>query len=88
MIKLWGKIIKNHKIIMHEEYTCNADIDYQLQLKTCITEICSRLDIQKPYWLQKNLEEFNRYKKTSFKQDNFIEQINFDSFEIVVLEEK
>ncbi|SKA85146.1 hypothetical protein SAMN05443428_106120 [Caloramator quimbayensis] len=88
MIRLWGKIIKNHKIILHEEYCCNENIDYQLQLKKCITEICSKLDIQKPYFLQKNLEEYNNYKKTSFTQENFIEEIDFDSFEIVVLEEK
>ncbi|MCX7885292.1 MAG: hypothetical protein N2448_09750 [Caloramator sp.] len=88
MIRLWGKIIKNHKIILHEEYCCNENIDYQLQLKKCINEICSKLDIQKPYWLQKNLEEYNNYKKTSFTQENFIEEIDFDSFEIAVLEEK
>lgn len=46
------------------------------------------LDIEKPFWLQNNLEEYNRTKKASFTQDNFIEEINFDRFEIHVLEEK
>lgn len=88
MIRLWGKIIKNNKIIHHEEYCCNENIDYELELKKCITQICYKLDIPKPYWLNKNLDEFNRYKKTSFTQDNFIEEIDFDSFNIVVIEEK
>jgi hypothetical protein len=88
MIRLWGKIIKDNKIINHAETTFDEDIDYQQQLKECITRICYELDIQKPYWLPKNLEEYNKYKKTEFKQDNFIEEIDFDKFEIVVLEER
>jgi tetrahydromethanopterin S-methyltransferase subunit A len=88
MIKLWGKIIKSNKIIDQIEAICNEDIEYQQQLKACITEICNKLDIEKPYWLPKNLEEYNKRKRTSFLQDNFIEEINFDTFEIEVLEEK
>jgi hypothetical protein len=88
MIRLWGKIIKNNKIVEDTEFTCNDDIEYQDQLKLCIKEICYKFDIQKPFWLPKNLEEYNRVKRTSFKQDNFMEEINFDRLEIHVLEEK
>ncbi|MCX7903216.1 MAG: hypothetical protein N2486_01775 [Caloramator sp.] len=87
MLRLWGKVIKNNKIIMHEEAVNNENISYEQQLKKCITEIAQKLDIQKPYWLPHNLEEFNNLKKTVFTQDNFIEEIDFDKFEIVVLEE-
>lgn len=86
-MRLWGKIYKNHKLIMHEEAVCNSFEEYQENLKACLTEICQKLDIQKPYWLPKNLEEYNKYSKTTFKQDNFIEEIDFDYFEIVELEE-
>lgn len=88
MIKLWGKIIKNNKIVMQDVAICNEDIDYQEQLKKCIIDICYSFDIQKPYWLNKNLTEYNNLKKTSFNHDNFIEEINFDRFEIEVIEEK
>lgn len=88
MIRLWGKIIKNSKIVAHEEFTCDEEIDYQEQLKKCIKELCYKMDLQKPFWLPKNLEEYNRTKKTSFIQDNFVEEIKFDRFEIQVLEEK
>lgn len=88
MIRLWGKLIKDNKMLENEEFTCNENIEYQQQLKICITEICYKLDIQKPYWLPKNLEEYNNHKKTSFYQDNFIEEVSFDRFEIIVLEEK
>lgn len=88
MIRLWGKIIKNNRIVSHSEYTCNDNIEYQAQLKKCIKELCYKLDLQKPYWLPKNLDEYNKFKKTSFIQDNFIEKIKFDRFEIEVLEER
>lgn len=68
--------------------TNTKEIEYQQQLKECITDICYHFDIQKPYWLPRNMEEYNKYKKTTFTQDNFIETIDFDKFEIVVLDEK
>lgn len=87
MLKLWGKLIKNNKIIL-QEVAVFHDEDYQIELKKCITEICYKMDIQKPYWLPKNLDEYNRVKRTTFDQDNFIEEIEFDKLEVVVLEEK
>lgn len=87
MIKLWGKIITNNKIISQEIFTCEETFEYEEELKKCIIELCYRFDIQKPYWLRKNLLEYNKIKKTAFNQDNFIEEIYFDKFEIEVLEE-
>ena len=88
MIKLWGKIITNNKITNQHVVIIDEDIEYQEELKKCILDICYNFDIQKPYWLKKNLEEYNKIKKTSFTQDNFIEEINYDKLEIEVLEEK
>jgi len=88
VIRLWGKIIKNHHIVKHAEVVCNEEIEYQQQLKKCMTELCYGFDIQRPYWLPKNLKDYNARKKTTFKQDNFIEKIDFDYLEIEVMEEK
>lgn len=90
MIKLWGKIMINNRIEDQNVAICTDDEvdEYQEQLKKCIVKLCYNFDIEKPYWLQKNLKEYNKIKKTSFTQDNFIEEINFDRLEIEVLEEK
>lgn len=90
MIKIWGKLIKNNKIIKQEVVTSDEAGSYQENLKRCITEICYKMDIQKPYWLNSNLEEYNRRSKTSFTRHNFIEDIDFDKFiiEDIDLEEK
>lgn len=88
MIKLWGKIITDNKIINQTVATCDEDIEYEAQLRKCMIEICYNFDIQKPYWLTKNLMEYNKLKRAFFTQDNFIEEINYDKLEIEVLEEK
>lgn len=88
MIRLWGKIITNNHIVKSSTVLCDEAIDYQKQLTKCLIELCYDFDIEKPYWLPKNLKEYNSRKKTSFNKDNFTEQIDFDKFEIEVVEEK
>ena len=49
-------------------------------------EICHTMDLPKPIWLDSNYDELNRFRKTSFRQDHFIEQIAFDYLEIEIIE--
>lgn len=86
MLKIWGKVIKNNKIIKDEVAISNIEGSYQDNLKACITEICYKLDVSKPYWLPSNLEEYNNRNKTSFTEHNFIEEIDFDVFMIEELD--
>jgi hypothetical protein len=88
MLKIWAKIMKNNKIIKDEVFTSDVEGGYQENLKVCITELCNRLDIAKPYWLPTNLEEYNKRSKTTFNQNNFIEEIDFDRFVIEELDTK
>ncbi|MBC2396956.1 hypothetical protein [Clostridium tetanomorphum] len=86
MVKIWGKLIKENKIIRDEVVESNIDASYQENLKACIIELCDKFDISKPYWLPNNLEEFNRRAKTEFNSDNFIEELDFDKFVIEELD--
>jgi hypothetical protein len=88
MLRIWGKIIKNNKIIMDHVVSCDIDGSYQDNLKQCILELCYKFDIEKPYWLPSNLDEYNKRGKTSFNENNFIETIDFDKFVIEELETK
>nr|WP_272507438.1 hypothetical protein [Clostridium aestuarii] len=80
-------MIKKNKIIREEIVTSTIEGSYQEKLKECITEICYRMDISKPYWLPKNMNEYNRRTKTSFNKDNFIEELDFDKFQIEELKD-
>ncbi len=86
MLKIWGKIITNNKIVIDDVATSDVEESYQENLKICITELCNKFDISKPYWLPANLEEYNKRSKTSFNQDNFIDDIDFDKFMIVEID--
>lgn len=87
VIKIWGKIMKDTKIV--EDYVViSEDMEkYQECLTYCINEICDKLDIAKPYWLPVNLKRYNQFGKTAFNKDNFIEDIEFDKFVIEEIEE-
>ena len=50
-------------------------------------EMCYTFDLGKPIWLDSNITDFKRHSKTKFRQDNWIEEIEFDFLEIQVIEE-
>lgn len=82
MLKIWGKILKNNKIIKDIMVTSNVKGSYQDNLKFCINSICEKLDIEKPYWLPSNVDEYNKRGKVNFDSNNFIQEIDFDKFVI------
>ncbi len=54
---------------------------------SALDEICYQFDLSKPIWLDSNIAEFKRHKKTRFSQDNFVESIDFDYLEIHIIDE-
>lgn len=82
MIRIWGKVIKNNKIIKNEVAISAVEGTYQDNLKLCIKELCYKLDIPNPYWLPPNVKEYNRRRKTTFNENHFIDKIDFDKFTI------
>ncbi|MFT5874480.1 MAG: hypothetical protein ACI8WT_003450 [Clostridium sp.] len=82
MLKIWGKLINDNRIIMDEVSMSEIDDSYQENLKACITELCYKFDISTPYWLKSNINEYNKRRKTSFDENNFIDEIQFDKFMI------
>ncbi|NMA58600.1 MAG: hypothetical protein GX954_07795 [Clostridium cochlearium] len=88
MPRIWGKLMKDNKMIQEEIVVSNSQKEYEKDLEICIKKICNRLDISNPYWLPTNYEEFERMNKTTFNEDNFMEDIYFDKFIIEELDKK
>ena len=82
MLKIWGKLIYDNRIIKDEVSVSEIEGNYQENLKACLSELCYKLDISTPYWLKSNINEYNRRHKTSFDENNFIDEIYFDKFMI------
>lgn len=88
MFRMWGKIWKDNHMV-RDTVVCMTDYSMSrtAMVFQALDDICYEFDLGKPLWLDANINEFKRLDKTRFHQDNFIEQIDFDSLEIHVIEE-
>ena len=77
-----GKMVKN-MIIENSDSSLNRT----KKIFNSIDEICYAYDLSKPIWLDKNIREFKKNSRTRFTKDNFVDEIEFDSMDIEVIEE-
>lgn len=87
MFRLWGKMIKDNHLLK-DTVICYEDEDTRThKVFRALDEICSQFDLGRPLWLNKTTNDFKRYAKARFTQDNFIDSIDFDYLEIHIIEE-
>ena len=88
MFRMWGKLVRDNRVLRDEVIAIG---DYRLSrtqmVFQALEDLCYKFDLEKPIWLDANVQDFKRRSKTRFRQDNFIEHIEFDFFEIQVIEE-
>ena len=83
MFKLCGKIVKKNNIVQDRVIEMNADgMSAEEMLFKGIEALCNHFDISNPIWMRGNNLELNQINKTRFKAQHFIEEIDFDYFEI------
>ena len=87
MFKLWGKMIKDSRIIKSETFVREEEDTRTHKIFKSIEEMCRLWDISNPIWLEANIKDFKRHDKVRFNSDNFMEDIDFDYIEIQILEE-
>lgn len=88
MFRLWGKIFQDNHLLK-DTVICEdrPDLTRTDKVFDAVTQICQTFDLAEPIWLDTNIKDFQRHRKTRFRQDNFIESIDFDYLEIQVIEE-
>lgn len=85
-MRLSGKLVKGTKTLKEtlvEEN--NESLSFRNMLEECLIKLCGELDIPVPLWLKKNTTEFARYRRTFFTNEQFVEKVSFDKFEIRLL---
>lgn len=88
MFRMWGKLWKdNHLLKDHVAENCDYSLSRTTMVFQAVEEICQEFDLSQPIWLDANINEFKRHDRTRFRQDSFIESIEFDYLEIHVIEE-
>jgi len=87
MFRLWGKIIKDNRLIKDTVIINDHDHTRTHKILEALESICFQFDLSKPIWLEVNISEFKARGKTRFYSDSFIESIDFDYLEIQIIEE-
>lgn len=86
-MRIWGKIWKNNHLLKDTTIEDFSDDTRTHKVFHALDEICLEFDLGKPIWLDSNIREFQKHSSTKFRQDNFIEEIDFDFLEFHVIEE-
>ena len=87
MFRLWGKEFKDNRMLKDTVICDDSDDTRTHKIFNSLEAICYEFDLGKPIWLDSNIHEFQVHAKTRFKQDHFIEHIDFDFLEIQIIEE-
>ena len=87
MFRLWGKVMKNNKFVADHVFELEgSDLDRRAITDVGIESLCYHFDLQRPMWFSDNDKDFNQFGKTRFTQQHFIETIDFDYFEVEIID--
>ena len=87
MFRLWGKLFKDNRMLKDTVIENNSTDTRTHKIFQGLDDICYQFDLGKPIWLNSNVTEFKRHRKTRFTSDNFVESIDFDFLEIHIIDE-
>ena len=87
-MRIWAKTFENNHMIRDIVIT-NDDPTMTRTKKVfaALDEVCMAFDLSVPIWLDVNIADFKRTAKTRFRQDSFVDDIDFDFLEFHVIEE-
>lgn len=77
MVRIWAKVMKKDKIIKQCVFEKEGVTDYSLFFDY-LRDICEKLDIATPVLIKTHLFNYAKYNVVRFKQDDFVEPIDFD----------
>lgn len=86
-MRIWFKVMKDTHLLRDMTIDDNTAETRTHKIFNALDQVCLEFDLAKPVWLDANVEEFKRHARTRFRQDSFIEQIDFDYLEMEVIEE-
>ena len=77
MVKIWGKILSQEKIIKSKTITFDEKTTSFFDM---LKDLCAAINIPTPVLLDKHVYDFNLFNVCTFKPDDFIEEVVFDRF--------
>ena len=86
MVRLWGILRKKHKIM--QDVVVEVDRADLEGAREAVDLCCYQLDIPRPLWLPKHEADMERFGRTLFLPEHFVESVSFDRFEVEFLKER
>lgn len=87
MFRVWGKLFKDNRMLKDLTICDDSQDTRTHKVLHALDEMCYAFDLSKPIWLDSNVREFQRHAKTRFRQDSFVDEVDFDFLEFQVIEE-
>lgn len=84
---IWARMFQDNRCIQDLTLSRDEQDTRTHKIFSAIAEICDTWNLAQPIWLNANIREFQRRSRTRFTKDNFIEAIEFDYFDIQIMEE-
>lgn len=84
MIKIWGKIISNERVINSKTIVVDEQTTSFFDM---LKKLCEALSIPTPVLIDKHVYDFNLFNICTFKSDDFVENINFEKLTLEHLSE-
>ena len=82
MARLWLKVMQHHRIKEQLTAPCAPGEE-----KEALVDMCKQADLPCPIWLNKHEAEYEKFRRTTFLPEHFIEDVNFDKLEIEYLDD-
>ncbi|MCM1307460.1 MAG: hypothetical protein NC223_02555 [Butyrivibrio sp.] len=87
MFRMWFKIFKDNRMLRDTVIAYEDERSRTQKVFAALADACYEFDLAVPIWLDSTVNDFKRHDRARFRQDNFIEHIDFDYLEIQVIEE-
>ena len=78
MVKIFAKIIKNHKTVKSITYSNVNEYDSS-DFYFHLSEICRKLELSTPITVDYHRESFEKFNMVKYVSDDFVDSFDYDS---------
>ena len=86
-MRIWFKVMSDNHLLSDITITDDSEDTRTHKIFHALDKACYELDLSRPIWLDANVSEFKKVARTKFRQESFVESIEFDFLEMHVIEE-
>ncbi len=88
MFRMWCRIFRDNHLLKDTVIIKNDEAATRTQkIFSSVEDACMTFDLPVPIWLDANIREFKHHNTTRFRKDSFVEEIDFDYLEVLIIEE-